>query len=297
MVSVNPITDAFAAEIDGLDLRRPLDRADVASVEEAFNRFSVLVFPDQDLNDEQHMDFAANFGPLEVSTGVMRTNVKRRLREGLGDVSNLDEDNALLKADDRRRMFNLGNQLWHTDSSFKKLPAKASLLYARQIPPVGGFTEFADLRAAYDALPDAKKQALEGLVAEHCIAYSRARIGFSGFSPEERDRLPPVPQVLVRTHAGSGRRTLYLAAHAGRILGWDEARGTALLEELMAHATQRQFVYAHRWRQHDLVMWDNRCTMHRGRPFDDIRYKRNMQRATISDAAPTVEQEAVRRVA
>jgi alpha-ketoglutarate-dependent 2,4-dichlorophenoxyacetate dioxygenase len=296
VVIVHPITERFGAEI-GLDTRGPFEVSDIALVEAALDRFSVLVFPDQDLGDEQQMAFAARFGPLETNTGVMRTDLKRRLREGLGDVSNLDENNDLLAADDRRRGFNLGNQIWHTDSSFKRLPAKASLLYAKAVPPVGGFTEFADLRAAYDALPEATRQRIDGLIAEHSIEYSRARIGFSEFSPEERARLPPVQQVVVRTHAGSGRRTLYLAAHAGRIVGWDDAEGARLIDELMAHATQPQFVYRHRWRANDLVMWDNRCTMHRGRPFDDVRYKRDMQRATVSDVGGTVEQEAARRAA
>jgi alpha-ketoglutarate-dependent 2,4-dichlorophenoxyacetate dioxygenase len=194
-------------------------------------------------------------------------------------------------------MFNLGNQLWHTDSSFKRVPAKASLLYAKAIPPIGGFTEFADMRAAYDALSDDMKRRLEGLVAEHSIFVSRAKTGYGNFSQEERDRLPPVPQVVVRTHAGSKRKTLYLASHAGRILGMDDTEGQALLADLIAHATQRQFVYTHRYRVGDLVLWDDRCTMHRGRPFDDLAYKRSVQRTTVADVAPTVEQEGIRLVA
>jgi alpha-ketoglutarate-dependent 2,4-dichlorophenoxyacetate dioxygenase len=229
--------------------------------------------------------------------GSIRTDTKQRLRPDLADVSNLDENNELLKADDRRRMFNLGNQLWHTDSSFKRTPAKASLLYAKTVPPIGGCTEFADLRAAYDALPEATKRKLEGLVAEHSIFTSRAKTGYSNFSQEERDQLPPVPQVIVRTHPGSKRKTLYLASHAGRIFGMEDAAAKALLAELIAHATQRQFVYTHRWRVGDLVMWDDRCTMHRGRPFDDLRYKRSVQRTTVADVAPTVEQEGIRLVA
>ena len=190
-------------------------------------------------------------------------------------------------------MFQLGNRLWHTDSSLKRLPARASLLYARSIPPIGGHTEFADERAAYDALPEETKRRLDSLVAEHSIFNSRARLGFTNFSDEERQGMPPVPQVVVRTIPESGRKSLYLASHAGRILGMSEHDGRALIDDLVAHTTQRQFVYTHRWRVHDLVIWDNRCTMHRGTDFDDLRWKRDMQRATVSDVANSCEQEGV----
>jgi len=187
----------------------------------------------------------------------------------------------------------LANRLWHTDSSFKYLPARASLLYALAIPPVGGHTEFADLRAAYDALSDDLKRRLEGLVAEHALAFSRARIGFSDFTEAERNKLPPVPQVMARTLPENGRKSLYIASHAGRIVGMPEAEGRALIEQLIAHAAQRQFVYTHRWRLHDLVMWDDRCTMHRGTEFDDLRWTRDVRRATVSDLANTCEQQGI----
>src|SRR5262245_21175728 len=193
----------------------------------------------------------------------------------------------------RLRLFQLGNRLWNTDSSFKRLPARASLLYARSIPPVGGHTEFADERAAYDALPGEMKRRLDRLVAEHSIFNSRARLGFTNFSDDERRGMPPVPQVVVRTLPESGRKSLYLASHAGRIFGMPEHEGRALIDELIAHATQRQFVYTHRWRVNDLVMWDNRCTMHRGTEFDDLRWKRDVQRATVCDVANSCEQEGI----
>jgi len=215
------------------------------------------------------------------------------VRAEFADVSNLGPDNEMWGKDSRQRMFQLGNRLWHTDSSFKRLPARASLLYARSIAPVGGHTEFADERAAYDALPEATKRRLEGLVAEHSIFNSRARLGFTNFSDEERAAMPPVPQVMVRTIAESGRKSLYLASHAGRILGLPEAEGRALIDELVAHATQRAFVYTHRWRVNDLVIWDNRCTMHRGTAFDDLRWPRDVQRATVRDVANTCEQEGI----
>jgi alpha-ketoglutarate-dependent 2,4-dichlorophenoxyacetate dioxygenase len=224
---------------------------------------------------------------------VQMDGVKPRVPAEIADVSNLDSRGEFLAREDRLRLFMLGNQLWHTDSSFKHVPAKASLLYQRAIAQTGGQTEFAGLRAAWDALPAAMKCTVEGLVVEHAIAYSRAKLGFA-MSESEQRVLPPVPQVLVRTHPVSGRKSLYLASHAGRILGMTDQAGTALLEELTAFVTQRQFVYSHRWRVNDLVLWDNRCTLHRGRPFDDQRWKRDAQRATVEDVANTLEQEGIR---
>ena len=292
-ITVCPVTQAFAAEIGDVDLSRPLAADDVAAIKDAFATYAVLIFPDQRLSQNQHLDFARNFGPLETTIAVFRKDAQLRLPPQLSDVSNLGPDNEVWGADTRQRMFQLGNRLWHTDSSFKRLPARASLLYARSIAPIGGHTEFADERAAYDALPDTTRRRLDGLVAEHSIFNSRARLGFSNFSDEERQSMRPVPQVLVRTIPESGRKSLYLASHAGRILGMAEAEGRVLIEELIAHATQRQFVYTHRWRVHDLVIWDNRCTMHRGTEFDDLRWKRDVQRATVSDVANTCEQAGI----
>jgi alpha-ketoglutarate-dependent 2,4-dichlorophenoxyacetate dioxygenase len=292
-MTLYPVTESFAAEIGDIDLSVPLSPEQHAEVEAAFNRYAVLIFPDQRLTIDQHLDFARTFGPLETSIQAIRSDAQLRLRPDIADVSNLAAGDAIWGEDSRRRMFEMANRMWHTDSSFKRVPAKASLLYARSIAPVGGHTEYADLRAAYDALPEPMKQRLRGLVAEHAIMYSRKRAGFTDFSDEENQRLPPVPQTLVRRHPGSGRMTLYLASHAGRIFGIGEAEGEALLQQLMEHATQRQFIHAHRWRLHDLVMWDNRCTMHRVRPYDDLRWPRDMQRATVADVAPTCEQEGV----
>jgi len=292
-ITVVPVTPSFAAEVGDIDLSRPLDPADVQSVKDAFFTYSVLVFPDQHLSQDQHLDFAKHFGPLETTIGVYRKDQPLRVRKEFADVSNLSHDNEVWGKDSRHRMFQLANRIWHTDSSFKRLPALASLLYARSIPPVGGHTEFADERAAYDALPEDMKRRLASLVAEHSIFTSRARIGFSNFSDEERRELPPVPQVVVRTIPESGRKSLYLASHAGRIFGMGEAEGRALIDELVAHATQRQFVYTHRWRLNDLVMWDNRCTMHRGTDFHDLRWKRDVQRATVSDVGTYCEQEGI----
>lgn len=292
-LTIMPITPDFAAEVHDIDLAKPLADADFAEIAAAFDKYAVLIFCEQKLDADQHLDFARRFGPLETSIAVYRGDENLRVRPEIADVSNLNARNEIWGEKSRLRMFQLGNRLWHTDSSFKRVPAKCSLLYARAIAPIGGHTEFADLRAAYDALPEATKRRIEGLVAEHSIMYSRAKLGFTRFNEEEKRNMPPVPQVLVRTHPGSKRKTLYLASHAGRIIGMSQAEAEALLAELTAHATQRQFVYTHRWRVHDLVVWDNRCTMHRGTEFDDLRWRRDVQRATVSDVAPTCEQEGI----
>ncbi len=292
-ITVCPVTPSFAAEIGDVDLSKQIAPSDLKAIKDAFAQYAVLIFPEQHLSADQHLDFARLFGPLETTIALYRKDQPLRLRQEFADVSNLDEKNEVWGKESRQRMFQLGNRLWHTDSSFKRLPALASLLYARTIPPIGGHTEFADERAAYDALPDAMKRRLEGLVAEHSIFNSRARLGFSNFSDEERQGMPPVPQVIVRTIPESGRKSLYLASHAGRVFGMPEAEGRALIDELVAHVTQRQFIYTHRWRVHDLVIWDDRCTMHRGAEFDDLRWKRDMQRATVCDVANSCEQEGI----
>ncbi len=292
-LTIYPVTETFAAEIGDIDLSVPLTPMQREEIEAAFNRYAVLVFPDQRLSIDQHLDFARNFGPLETTIHGIRNDAQLRVRPEIADVSNLAPGDRIWGENSRKRMFEMGNRLWHTDSSFKRVPAKVSLLYSRSIPPVGGQTEYADMRAAYDALPTDLASRLHGLVAEHAIMYSRKRLGFSDFSDEENQALPPVPQALVRRHPGSGRLGLYLASHAGRIFGMGEAEAEALLRQLTEHATQRQFVYTHRWRLHDVVMWDNRCTMHRGRPYDDLRWPRDMHRATVSDVAPTCEQEGI----
>jgi alpha-ketoglutarate-dependent 2,4-dichlorophenoxyacetate dioxygenase len=292
-ITVYPVTPSFAAEIGDVDLSEQVAPADLQAIKEAFTQYAVLIFPNQFLSQDQHLDFARHFGPLETTIGVYRKDAPLRLRKEFADVSNLNHDNEVWGKESRLRLFQLGNRLWHTDSSFKRLPALASFLYARSIPPIGGHTEFADERAAYDALPEETKLRLNCLVAEHSIFNSRARLGFTNFSDEERREMPPVPQVVVRTIPESSRKSLYLASHAGRIFGMPENEGRALIDQLIGHATQRQFVYTHRWRLNDLIMWDNRCTMHRGTEFDDLRWKRDVQRATVSDIANSCEQEGI----
>jgi alpha-ketoglutarate-dependent 2,4-dichlorophenoxyacetate dioxygenase len=282
-ISVFPATPGFAAEIGDIDLRQPVSRDDLRMVRDAFATYAVLVFPAQNLSAEQHLSFAANFGPLERSVGAV-VDRNLRIRQELADIANFDGDGNVWKKDSRMRLFQMmGNRLWHTDSSFKAPSGYASFLYARSIPPIGGNTEFSDLRGAYDALPAPTKARLKGLVAEHSLLYSRKRIGLATFTDAEMKAFAPVPRPLVRTIPECGRESLYLASHIGRIGGMPDEATEILLSELITHATQRQFVYAHRWRVGDLVMWDNRCTMHRGTEFDDTRWPRDMQRATTSD--------------
>jgi len=289
-ITIRQIHPVFAGEVSGVDLRNPLTAEEAAAIEAGMDRHAVLVFHDQDITDEQQLAFSRNFGAIERAVGGNVTRDEdRRLSFDMADISNLDKDNKVMARDDRRRMFNLGNELWHSDSSYRVIPAKFSLLSARAIPDAGGNTEFADMRAAYDALDDATKAEIEGLVTEHSLMHSRGALGFGPFTPEEQKTFAPVRQRLVRTHPASGRKSLFLASHAGAIVGWPVPEARAFLRELTEHATQRQFVHAHRWRRHDLVMWDNRATMHRARRYDHTQV-RDMRRTTIAGNAPTAEQ-------
>ena len=290
VVEVTPLHPTLGAAVRGVDLTRPVTPDVFAEIDAAFNRYGILVFPAQRVTDQQQLAFSRLFGPLEVNPNY--AGAKMRLRPDIADISNLDAEGRVLARDDRRNLFNLGNQLWHTDSSFKHVPAKCSLLSARELPSSGGETEFADLRAAWDALPGAKQRELRGLVVEHSIFRSRSQIGFADFNDAIFKKLPPVPQALVRHHPASGRTSLYLASHASHVMGWPVEKGRALIEELIAFATRPQFVYQHRWTVGDLVMWDNRCTMHRGRPYDDAQ-RRVLHRTTVSDWANTLEQEGL----
>ena len=292
-ITLSPVTPDFAAEIGDVDLTKPLAADDFAAIQQAFWKYSVLVFPGQDLTQEQHLAFGQKFGPVENERTLDPKATPTRFAGAFSDISNLNAEGKIWGETSRQRMYKAGNKLWHTDSSFKFLPSLCSLLYSTTVVPLGGRTEFADQRAAYDALPDAMKDKLRGLVAEHWIATSRRRSGFAEFTEEEQLRLPPVPQLLVRTIPQNGRKSLFVASHAGPVYGMSDAEGRALVDELIAHTIQRQFVYSHRWRPNELVMWDNRCTMHRGTDFDDLRWVRDMRRVTISDVANTCEQENV----
>jgi alpha-ketoglutarate-dependent 2,4-dichlorophenoxyacetate dioxygenase len=290
-LQLTPLHPLLAAEVRGIDLRTTPDAALCDEIHRAMDRYAVLVFPGQQLDDDQQMAFGEALGPLEQTRGVVDAHKVRLKHKQMADISNIDLDGKLLGADDRRRMFNLGNQLWHSDSSFKATPAKYSMLHARLIPPEGGETEFADMRAAWDALPEKTKAKLRDMVTEHSLIFSRGKLGFTDYTEQELRDFAPVQQRLVRWHPGSQRHSIYLSSHIGRILGWPTPEAMALVRQLEEFATQRPFVYSHRWRQWDIVMWDNRATMHRARPYEDHTFARDMRRVTLTDVAPTLEQQ------
>jgi len=290
--AIDPVARSFfAGEVSGVDISQDLSHDDVAAISAGMDQYGVLVFHDQHLDDARQLAFSRNFGALELATGDIVQGADRRLSMEVNDISNLDKNNRVLALDDRRRLFGLGNRLWHSDSSFKAVPAKYSLLSARMIPGAGGNTEFADMRAAYDALEDATRTLCDGLVCQHSQLFSRATLGFTDFTDDERRRFAPVLQRLVRRHPVTGRKSLFLASHAGGIVGWPLPEALAFLRDLNEHATQRQFVYAHVWHQWDLVMWDNRVTMHRARPYDHTQV-RDMHRTTVACEQSTMEQAA-----
>lgn len=293
-VTIKPLHRVLAGEVDGVDMRQPLDAEAVAAIEAGMDRYAVLIFRDQDITDAQQTAFSLNFGALEMPGTVSNITKEedRRLPEDIADISNLDRDNKLFERDDRHRMFNLGNRLWHSDSSFRATPSKYSLLSGRIVPDRGGDTEFADMRAAHDALDDAAKAEIEDLVCEHSLLYSRGQLGFTELSDEEKANFKPVRQRLVRRHPVTGRASLYLSAHAGGIVGWPVPEARIFLRDLMEEATCPENVFRHVWRQYDLVIWDNRQVMHRGRHYDDVNCVRDMRRTTIAGDGPTVEQAA-----
>jgi alpha-ketoglutarate-dependent 2,4-dichlorophenoxyacetate dioxygenase len=292
-LAVTPLHPLFVAKITDIDLSKPIDESAQQAIDRAMDAYAVCVLPSQHLDDEQQVAFSRLYGPLEVSPDIgsksSATASNRRIKQReIFDVSNLDRNDAMPDEMHARSSFRLANQLWHTDSSFRQESASWSMLHARVIPPAGGDTEFADTRAAYDALPDAMKRKLEGLIAEHSLWHSRSKLG--GYMPteEERKRYPPARHPLVRRHPGSGRNALYIASHASHIIGLPVEDGQALLGELIEFATQPQFVNRHKWHVGDLVIWDNRCTMHRATPFEATDHVRDMRRTTIIDTAADV---------
>jgi len=289
-VSIRPLHPVFVGEVSGIDISRPIGALDAAAIEAGMDRYAVLVFRDQGLTDEQQIAFTRNFGELESyqTPGHVRKPEDHRLGPGIADFSNLDRHGNIMSPEDRVWFFKLGDRLWHSDSSFRPVPAKYSLLSGRIIPSWGANTEFADMRAAYDALDAPTKAEVEDLICEHSLVYSREAIGFTDLTPEEIAAFTPVRQRLVRTHPVTGRKSLFLSSHAGAIVGWTIPEARMFLRDLTEHATQREFVYSHAWRLHDLVMWDNRATMHRGRRFarNEVR---DVRRTTLAGHAPTVE--------
>jgi alpha-ketoglutarate-dependent 2,4-dichlorophenoxyacetate dioxygenase len=289
-IVVEKLHDKFAARIRGVDLTKPLPVDVRKDIQAALDRYAVLVFPGAPLTEDQQADFAENFGQLERSNIIMK--VKARIGGRLAVISNIDENEQVFGEYDRRRMFSLGNQLWHTDSSFKKIPAKYSMLHAHVVTPEGGETQVVDTRVAYEALPQKMKDRIDGLVAEHSIFTSRAKLGFTDFTDEERASLPPVARPLVRSHKESGRKALYLASHISHICDMNVPDGKMLVRELLEHATQKEFIYELKWRVGDLMIWDNRCTLHRGRPYDDTLHRRDLRRATLEDLEYAAAEEA-----
>lgn len=289
---ITPINPVFGASVTGVDLRQALSAAEAAEIDAAMNQHAILVFPRQMIDDEQQKAFARNFGKLELATGNIQTSDQRRLDMEMADISNLDQAGQLFARDDRRRMFNLGNNLWHSDSSFKPTPAKYSGLSARAIPKIGGDTQFADMRAAYDDLPDDDKALVADMVTHHSLIYSRGQLGFGEFTEQEKLNFAPVRQRLVRRNAVTGRRTIFLSSHIGEIEGMPRPEAMSLIRDLVEHATQAKFVYTHRWTLGDLVLWDNRQTMHRARRYNDTGEVRDMRRTTVEDVAPTLAQAA-----
>jgi alpha-ketoglutarate-dependent 2,4-dichlorophenoxyacetate dioxygenase len=281
-----PLHPLFVGELTGVDVRALGDRG-LDELRALMDRYAVLVIRDQPFTDDEQAAFATRLGGGELVTKVGRSVIdpnKRLKHEALTDISNLDEKNEIMDRADRRRMYSLGNRLWHSDSSFQSPPARYSMLSAKEVPTAGGETEYADMRAAYDALPDAMKDQIEDLRAFHSIIYSRSTIGFTEFSDEERAQFPGAEQPLVRVHPGSHRKSVYVASHASHVIGWPVPDGRILLRELLALATLPQFVYRHAWRLGDFVIWDNRCTMHRGLAFDETRERRDLRRVTTIDA-------------
>ena len=293
-IAFAPLTqNRFAGEVSGIDLTQPLSRDQVRAIDDGMDRYGVLVFHNQRFDDDTQLAFSRNFGELEVSSGAeMSKPGELRLKMEMADISNLDAQNRLRAADDRKRLGGLGNRLWHSDASFRAVPAKYSLLSARIVPEKGGNTEFADMRSAYDALDAATKAEVEDLVTEHSNAYSREMIGFpkADYGAENQDKLRPVRHRPVRFDPRTGRKSLYLSAHIGTIVGWPVPEARAFIRDLTEHATQPHFVYAHEWKAWDLVIWDNRTTIHRARRYNDLTDVRDMRRSTIRGDGVTVEQ-------
>ncbi|GAC1579940.1 MAG: TauD/TfdA family dioxygenase [Candidatus Elarobacter sp.] len=289
-IEARPLHPLFAGEVTGVELRTAHDAGTLAEIRSRMDEFAVLVFRDQPFTDEEQIAFAQRLDG-ELVTKVGRTVIDhagRLKHEALTDISNLDENDAIMDRHDRRRMYALANRLWHTDASFQNPSARYSMLSAKSVPDAGGETEYADMRAAYDALPGALQREIAGLRAFHSIIYSREVIGFTAFSDAERAQFPGAEQPLVRVHPGSGRKGLYLASHASHVIGLPVPDGRILLKELTALATLPQFVYRHAWRPGDFVIWDNRCTMHRGRSFDETTQRRDLRRVTTVDLEPAL---------
>jgi alpha-ketoglutarate-dependent 2,4-dichlorophenoxyacetate dioxygenase len=281
-LELEPLHPLFAARAGGFDLRRPLALEAVREIEAAMDRYAVLVWHDQPFSEAEQVAFARQFGPLDPGLRKARPGQHRFGYEELIDISNLTPEGEVAARDHAKIVSNLANQLWHSDSSFQQPAAAYSMLSAVVVPSAGGDTEFCDLRAAYDSLPPEAKREAENLASEHYAFHTRLWLGDTSYTEAQLKSLPPVRWPLVREHPRSKRKVLWVGAHATHIVGWTLAEGRVLLADLLEHATQREFVYRHRWRVGDLVMWDNRCTLHRGRRFD-LSQRRELRRTTTED--------------
>ncbi|HEY7804174.1 MAG TPA: TauD/TfdA family dioxygenase [Orrella sp.] len=282
-LSFTPLHSTFMARASDIDLRTVTDEPTLAAIRAGMAQYGVLVFRGQQFTGQEQVAFAQRLdGELHRKTSSAVIAKNRYGDEALTDISNVDGDGSILTAEDRRRINGISNRIWHTDASFESPAGRYSMLYARTIPPVRADTEFADMRTAYEKLDDETKTLIDGLHAHHSIVYSRHIMGFD-FSPEEAARLPGAVHPLVRRFKESPRPSLYLASHANRIMEWRVPEGRLLLKDLMEHAIQREFVHFHEWTKGDLVIWDNRMTMHRARPYDDVKYKRELTRVTTLD--------------
>lgn len=291
-LTINPLKPGshFAAEVLNLDLGTSLSDEEFASIRDAFYKYAVLVLRDQNINDDQQIAFSERFGALETSLGfdqyggVTQPEISR--------ISNVGDDNQIRPHDHEKSRYHRGNNLWHSDSSFKPIPANISLLSGREVPPVGGETQFADARTAYDEWPGSvsgtMKEDLEDLICEHSIIFSRQLIVGDIFTEKEKRKLKPVRQALIRKHSETGRRVFYLGSHCHFVEGWDYPKSRALITELTSWITRPEFVYSHKWKPLDLVMWDNQAVLHRGNPWPDEDYRRVMHRTTVAGQSPTV---------
>jgi len=290
-IQIHAFQNGFGAELSGTDIRRHMDATTVAAISAALEEYAVLLLRDQPATDEEMAAFTSNFGQPQTTYSALVGKWKRRIsRTDFSDISNLDENGKPLTPDDDRRMFNLFNQTWHTDTTFKPIPTKVAFLLARELPPKDGGTEWADMRRAYDDLSDAMKRRLEGVAAVHSQYYSRGLLGYTNFTEAEKARFPPVEHPLVRVQKSTGRKSLYLSSHLSHLAGLPEEEGRALVKELTAHATQRKYVYTHSWTIGDFIIWDNRTTIHRALPFEDRKYRRILARQGIDEDRRPIEE-------
>jgi alpha-ketoglutarate-dependent 2,4-dichlorophenoxyacetate dioxygenase len=276
----------FVGFVSDINLKEILSDNLIKELDTAVNKYAVLIFKDQNITDDEQVRFTEYFGKIEASgkTSNITKDKDRRLSSDLADVSNLDKDNKPFTLNDPRRIFNLGNRLWHTDSSFKPVPAKYSLLSGRNVSKEGGNTEFADMRSVYDNLDAKTKNKIEKMICEHSLIYSRQRLGFDmvrELSPDEIKNFKPVEQPLVRNNKLTNRKTVFLSSHIGKIKDWTRPDSMCFIDDLIEYATKEKFLYVHKWMQNDLVIWDNRQTMHRARAFDDLTEYRDMRRTTV----------------